>query len=480
MANIIPILKVVLVSSVFSAFGCGPAKNYTILTCRWTVDGVLQEKTFCYHDTGVCNSFYPSSQEFCAWNVFHSEAAEDVAKFGGVGGFAGSTEPQSDSCLNDGSTDQESKDFPPSTTPKSSCNAEFEGGSGGGGGGGSSASATVPTTGGETGETTDDTTSTTDTTGGGEERYFCSTQSPWKCANVQPDNALVGYPTYPDPYVDANDSPHYALWDTCWSAVNANSPPFKSKCVDAVSELAARNQCQLDCGAYKMDMEETCADDATCDLVAGIDCNLDGSYINSDGMAIVGDPEGEQPVKKSLLTGWECDGEPVKVNEGPFKHFEGSATLVTPQGVSAGVGSFRGYLGYKLSGCTPSTCTVTIDTLVGLTRAVEGGYSDAAGMGGLFEVQQMGFQSTVPFTGTWNRSRKTVTFPDAVMSNQFWASAVLVDGIPVTSGYGAYTVETSQVVGTLITDDGPLALNFVLDLPLSGVVSVSLRTLPPS
>ncbi|MDC0718383.1 hypothetical protein [Nannocystis bainbridge] len=305
-------------------------------------------------------------------------------------------------------------------------------------------------------------------------------QSPWKCANLQPDSALAEYPTYPDPWTDANQLTH-SLWDNCWSRVEVDGTPYHySKCVMGLSEADAASICEDDCKEYRKGMEEACAVDPDCAIVGSIDCDLDGSYVNSSGVSITGNPSGERPVLKSTLSGWECDGEALLPKDGAYHQFEGSATLVTPQGDSAGVSSFHGYLGYTLTACSPAQCTLTIDSLVGLTKAVEGGYSDAAGAGGLFEVQHMGFQTIAPFTGTWNRSRGTVTFPDATMNTQFWADAVIVDGTPVTSGYGAYNVETDQLVGSLRATDAPLTLNLTIDMmPFYGIVSVSLHTVPP-
>lgn len=483
-------LKFALFLVTLPAFGCSK-EDYTILTCQWKEDAETKTATFCYANRDLCKSSFPDDQAFCAWNVFSSMDPADISKFSNPDGFAGHADEnnvqgewQEGSCMD---SHQSSKDFPPYPGhPDSDCYSESGGGSGGGSGQ-SSASATAPTTsagtdsttGSTTGSTTDDS-STTESTGGGLEKYICSTQSPWKCANLQPDNALTEYPSYPDPWADPNESTH-ALWDACWSKVNTGGSPHLSKCAMAVSPEEATTICQDDCKEYRTMLEEACAGDPDCDVSTTIDCDLDGTYVNSSGMPISGDVGGEKPVLKSNVPSWECDGEALVGGGGSYHQFEGSATLVTPQGDSAGVGSFRGYLGYTLSGCTATECTITVDALVGLTKAVEGGYSDAAGAGGLFEVQGMGFQTTAPFSGTWSRVRDTVTFPDATMSTQFWADAVLVDGTPVTSGYGAYTIETDQIVGSLRTDDGPLSLNLTIDLmPFYGVVSVSLHTLDPS
>jgi hypothetical protein len=64
------------------------------------------------------------------------------------------------------------------------------------------------------------------------------------------------------------------------------------------------------------------------------------------------------------------------------------------------------------------------------------------------------------------------------VDTRFWASAVHVDSLPVTSGYGWYSAEIDDVVGKLKTKHGPLSLTLKLDLPEYGLVSMSLYTLP--
>lgn len=249
--------------------------------------------------------------------------------------------------------------------------------------------------------------------------------------------------------------------------------------MEAIGEADARNKCQIACEEYQKMLTNLCTTDVDCALVSAIDCALDGTYLNSSGQMIMGDPDGEQPLLTSQLPGFACDGEPMKLSDGPYLAFTGSAGLVTPEGVSAGLGNFRGFLGYKLSECNPGKCTITIDTLVGLTRDAEGGYSDAAGMGGLVELDGMGFQGTAPLVGMWHKNNKRLTFPSAELNAEFWANAVLVDGLEVTPGYAAYPVEIDQVVGRLAAEGGPLSLNLVVDMQVSGVVTVNLRTLAP-
>lgn len=474
MPRVAGLLKFTLFLNALAAFGC-THKDYTVLTCQWK-EGPETETltaTFCYHDGGACKNNFPDDQAFCAWNVFSSEDPADVSKFSNPHGFAGHAAWQEGSCLGAGGH-QSSKAFPPD--PDKEGNGCYSESGGSGGSGQSSASAGGTTT---TGGTTTDDPTTTGGTGGGLKEYICSTQSPWKCANLVPNDALAEYPAYPDPWTEPGSPDE--LWDNCWSEVNVNGPPHKSKCAMALSVEDAVTTCEKNCKEYRKTMKEDCDSDPDCLVQTTIDCDLDGTYVNSSGQAIAGDPTGEKPVLSSTLSGWECDGEALLPSEGSSHPFQGSATLITAEGVSAGVASFRGYLGYSLTECTSSTCTLTVDTLVGLTKAVEGGYSDAAGGGGMFEVQEMGFQSRAPFSGTWNIDRDTVSFPNAVLNTQFWAGAVLVDDAPVMSDYGVFTVETDQIVGSLGAAEGPLSLNLTIDMmPFYGVVSVSLHTLPPS
>lgn len=469
-------LKFALAFNVLLACGCGPAANYAVLECEWKeeVDGetVTKSSVYCFNANGtVCKGGEPSAQEWCAWNQFHSQDPADISKFSNPDGFAEITW-QAGSCLGDGGY-QESKLYPPDPNkPDDTCRDQSSGS-----GGGSGASSADPATSGGDPTTT---AGTTDTTGGADDTvYFCSMQSPWKCADLDPDSALMDLTAYPDPYTDPNKALH-TKWDACWSAVEQDESLYLSKCVDAPSDFAARVGCQQWCDQWRIAMEDACGKDVDCNVVTTIDCALDGTYVNNLGLQVLDDEEGEQPVKKSLLPNYACDGEPMKVGEGSFVQFEASAALITPQGVSAGIGSFRGFLGYNLSECTPGNCTITIDTLVGLTDAVEGGYSDAGGMGGMFEIHGMGFQATAPISGLWQRHPGRVIFPHEVMKTQFWAREVLIDGVPATSGYGAYNADIDRIVGTLAAEDGPLSLSLVLDMPYYGLVSVSLHTLPPN
>jgi hypothetical protein len=351
------------------SLGCSTA-NYAVLECTW-VDENGEERTayFCYHADGVCKGNAPGPQEWCAWNVFHSEAPADISKFSNPIGFAG-YDWQEGSCEEDY---QMSKDYPPSNEPQSSCND-------GPGGGPTSDTTPQPTTSDGESESADE----TGGTGGDDDVYFCSPQSPWKCANLFPDDALsADNLSYPDPYTDPNE-PLHVMWDACWSAVNPTESPYLSKCVHAVSAPDARTKCQDWCNQYRLAMEEACEQTFECDLQMTIDCALDGTYINNMGQQTVGDQEGEQPVMKGMLPGYECDGEVAELGEGPFVQFVASASLDTPEDLSADVGNLRGFLSYELSECTLFTCKITIDTLIGLNGAVEGGYTDdGAVLGGV-------------------------------------------------------------------------------------------------
>jgi len=459
-------LKSVLALNTLLALGCS-GENYAVLECKW-LDENDEVKTahFCYFADGLCKNSAPGPQEWCAWNVFHSEDPEDISKFSNPDGFAG-YQWQEGECFDDY---QMSKGYPPSNEPKGSCN---DGPGGGSGSGPTSDSNTQPTT--SEGESSDP---TTDGTTGDDDVYFCSPQSPWKCANLVPDDALAADNlSYPDPYTDPDD-PLSSTWDACWSAVDPDESPYVSKCVHAVSDPDARTKCQAWCNEYRIAMEDACDQDPDCTVHTTIDCALDGTYVNNMGQQVVGDLGGEQPVKKAMLPGYACDGEAAALGEGPFVQFVASASLVTPEGISADVGDIRGFLSYELSECTLFTCKITIDTLIGLTGAVEGGYTDSEGVGGMFEVHGMGFQTTAPFSGVWNRLFKKVYFPDCAVDTEYWAEAVHVEGLPITSGYRWYSAEIDDVVGKLKTKHGPLSLTLKLDLPESGMVSMSLYTLP--
>lgn len=455
--------------------GCTPNPLYLVLTCKWKVGDMVAEQTYCLQvNNGLCLNYQPEAEEWCAWNVFSSQSQDDIDKFKPPAeGDADIVTKKGGLCVGGGNGELESKKFPPDPqNPGNTCNDGATTTTSAA----TSDSATDPTTSGTDG-TTGGPGETSDTTGGpAQDIYFCSQQSPWKCANLDPDSALADDGIV-DPYTNPM-IPTHAGWDACWCEVS-DAPPALSKCVEAISEADARNKCQIACEEYRKVLQDLCTTDVDCALVSTIDCALDGTYLNSSGQMIMGDPEGEQPILTSQLPGFACDGEPIKLSDGPYLPFAGSAGLVTPEGVSAGLGSFRGFLGYKLSDCNPGKCTITIDTLVGLTRDAEGGYSDASGMGGLFELKGMGFQASAPLVGIWHKNRKRLTFPSTELNAQFWANSLLVDGLEVTPGYSAYPVEIDQVVGSLAAEGGPLSLNLVADMQVYGVVTVNVRTLPP-
>lgn len=486
-----------IVGTAILLMGCNNGEH-TILTCRWLgEEGEELEAKFCYQVGGTCKNYYPDDKEFCAWNVFSSEEPSDINKFVHVvgqypnafhadeKGKKGSWSPNS--CFNDVDV-QASKAYPPSNTPKSSCNDDYEPPNGTSQSSPTSLSTPttgLPTTGDLTTGLTDVTTSSgateatgeTGSTGGEEKQYLCSRQSPWKCANLSPDDALSD-DMHEDPYTDAMQATH-TLWDDCWVEINSPSLNKLSKCTTALTPEAAETTCQNDCNQYKMMMEALCADDTNCALVTSIDCDFDGVYVNSAGISVSVDAAEEEPIL-TPVSGWECDGEDLKLGTGPYLPFEASASLLTPQGDVAGVSNLHGYLGYKVPACTPlmATCDIHIDTLVLLSSTATGGYTDSNGAGGVFEIEGMGLQLTQPLAGTWYVNRQSAVFPSDALSGEAWAKSMSIDGLPVTIGYSMFTFEVDHTVGSLdFFGSGALELNLFFTLPVSGTVMMSIQTL---
>ncbi len=456
---------------------CGEAKNFSHLHCEWMDGETLKSENYCYDNTGnVCNNYWPVDAQYCAWLVFGSQDELVIQKFTASLDGSASHEWTAVVCDAEG-PEVETELFPPNPAqPGNTCNANNNGG--GGGGGGSGTPTTSDGSAGTSGSTGDATGSTGDTTGGpGDMKtYLCSKQAAHQCADLFPDNAF-GI-SQNDPYTDPND-PLSSLWDECWSAVNPNPPKHKSKCVDALNSGDALTQCQDRCGEFKTAMADLCkAPD--CEILRDVDCLLNGTYLAADGMVVVGDPMGEQPVLLEGEPSWECDGPPLQpllVDPGSLHAFEGTGVMITPEGVSVGMSGLRGYLSYSLSSCDAVTCTITIDALVSTTVHTEGGYTDAAGSGGVYILDGTGFWSSAPFSGTWYKERGTIAFPTATVSLDFWAGSAVVDGVGVAENAGPYPAEIDQVVGSLRSTQGPLTLNLNYEMPMSGTVSLSLRTL---
>ncbi|MCY1070386.1 hypothetical protein OV090_36925 [Nannocystis sp. RBIL2] len=405
----------------------------------------------------------PNDTELCSWNwfgdndhlgmmeVLHSERVA--------------------SCIGDGGYPQ--GNFPEWYSPPhdEGCVGQAPGG-GDEGGQSSATSGTEPTTGAPT--TTEASSSTTGEDDDGPGDYYCSLLSRYKCADITPDDALGTDLHYNR---DLAQYPSDALYDACWtSKITYSGAPQWTKCVyNALDVDDARSKCQDACEALNTDLDDKC-DNVGCSFQP-IDCVLDGNWTDEFGTPHAND-NFEKPKKIGTIDGYECDGEVLVIGEGPFTQFEGSGTIITPDGHSAGMTDVRGFLSYSLSSCSSTTCTITIDTLVGLTSHAEGGYTDAAGSGGTYELQQIGFQIRAPFSGTWDKIRKNITFPTDVMQAQFWGGPVLIDGVTVTDNAGVLNAEIDQIVGSLQSTTGPLTLNLTYQMSLFGTASASLQTVP--
>jgi hypothetical protein len=309
---------------------------------------------------------------------------------------------------------------------------------------------------------------TDDTTDGDDELvdYICAKNAHLKCADLYPDAGL------------GDDYPTDVLLDECWGAISPDSNVHWSPCVKAPAGPGgydvARGKCEELCNA-RMDVIETSMKNAcggafnpNCRIETEIDCVLDGPMNSWD-----------RPFKLSESPGWECEGGtdmlPAHLGVSDFTLFEGSGTVITPDGITAGMSGVLGFVGYTLSDCNSDECTLTIDALQGLTYSVEGGFVDAAGSGGTYKFEQMGFQGRNVITGTWSKVRGIVSFPSASLDVQFWVGAVTVDGVPISSELNVHTISVDQIVGNLQSETDPLTLNFSHNTPF-GTISVSLTT----
>lgn len=304
-----------------------------------------------------------------------------------------------------------------------------------------------------------------DPTGGAQDTYLCSLLSPTKCVDISPDNHL-------ESEFGADPWPMDPVLDVCWAPIESDPLPAKqiSKCQDAASTNDARLACQQDCDAFNKEVVKQCALKG-CTVVKEVDCVLDGN--------VDGEPDAFEGPHEATgeCNSWRCpdgfDMLPAWDGSSEFAHFTGSGSMIMNDGHVAGMSSIRGYIGFSLTNCTLSSCDVTVDALEGLTRYAQGGYTDAAGGGGTYEIENMGFRGRTAFSGTWDKARDTVSFPTAVIQAQFWASNVYIDGLPLP--YGFEVIEINQVVGSLSSETGPLTLNLSYNLGF-GTISVSLTS----
>lgn len=401
----------------------------------------------------------PDVTEYCAWNWYDDVGAE--ADFPDAEQFYADCK--------DIAGVEDGRD--PIGMPGYSCSGS---GSATAGGSAGATSTSGDATGGETTGTPTTSATSTDTTGGGDGKvkWLCAKNAHLKCADLVPDDALG------DDVVD-----NTAL-DECWGALSTDSEVFLAPCVDAPAgeggQDNARMQCQTLCEARKKaintNMLNVCGTfDEDCKIAKEIDCVLDG-YVNGQ------EESWDEPAKLSESSGWDCEGGmsmvPVWLGQSNFVVFHGSGTLITPDGVSAGLSNISGALAYELSDCTTTQCTITIDALQGFTYTAEGGYVDASGAGGTYKLEQMGFQGASVISGTWNKLRGTVTFPSAVLDAQFWVGPVSMNGLEVSSLPEAHSIPIDQMVGSLRDETSPLTLNMTYNSDF-GTVNLSLQTVPP-
>lgn len=409
-------------------------KKYHLLTCTLAENNAVEH--FCVPQKYSCE--LGAARTACSWN-----------HFGELGKNEEFTEALWSLPCPEG-TEQGS--LPPSNL--NDCGGESPASAG--------ASASNGGSGGSTGETGD---ATGDPTEGMEDPvWLCSLRSPGKCADVSPDDALAAL-------IDGDPYPANPLLDVCWAPIELDPLPAKkiSKCVRRPNQAGAIIACEEDCKALNKSIQDKCVE-PDCVVVNAIDCVLDG---NVNGL-----PDSLELPKllSEVETDWRCaDGfDSVPAWEGSsIVLFGSSGSLVVSDGHSAGMTSVEGYLGYTLTNCTDESCTITIDALESVSRHAEGGYTNAAGGGGVFGIERLGFRSRNAFSGLWNKTRGTVSFPAAIVEAQFWADMVYIDGLPVWGG--VRVTEIDQIVGSLRSAAGPLTLNLSHNLPEANV-TVSLTT----
>lgn len=419
--------------------------------------GLEETRHYCIKMNKQCQ--VPEADKYCAWNWF-----DDVS---GEGDFPEAVGFKND-CKNvPGVENGENPAYMPGYVCDPDGSATAGGSTGGSASGGGS-------TGGQSsaGEPTTSMGSTTGS-GSGNVLWLCAKNAHTKCADLVPDEAL------------GDDVPSDPARDECWGALSEDPNVYLAPCVEAppgevpMAQDNARMKCQMLCSARMEDihlkMGNVCGVfDNDCYINKAIDCAINGQI---DGV-----PESwDNPAELSKSPGWACEGGkammPVYLGQSEFVVFHGYGTVITPEGVSAGVSNVTGAIAYELSACTSAECTITIDAIQGFTYTAEGGYVDAAGGGGTFKLEQMGFQSGSIISGTWHKQRGNISFPDAVLDAQFWVGPVTVDGVPITTHLESYSIPVDQMVGSLRNESNPLTLNLAYNTDF-GTVTVSLQTIP--
>jgi len=424
---------------------------------RLTCESAGVTRTFCIVEGKLCK--VPTSPQACSWNIYNDLDHTENFQYTNI-------------AYEDCAPEWEEGRFPP--VENSTCGGAG-GGSGGGGDTGSPTGGPEPTGGSED--------STGGSTGGsGKDVYLCALNVPTKCADLLPDDILAGFGgTYKDPYIDPN-IPDDTEKDACWGAINVNAPPenILAPCVEAETANQARSICDSLCNTYQDDIdlkvEAICGmNNPNCKVVTEVDCAMDGQV----GAPPAADSQ-DAPAKLSENPGWACDG-PVMVpaweGTSEFRLFEGSATLVTADGVTIGTNSLTGFVGYTLPSCAAAAteCQIDFDALQLLTREITGGYMDATGDGGKYALERAGLQALNSFSGTWYKSRGTIVFPTAVIEAQIWGGTASLNEDPIPGEFGVSVVEVDQIVGDLASAGGPLILNLSYQVP-EGTATLSLQT----
>lgn len=430
---------------------CSPGESLYhqawLVTCPNNVTDTIHE--YCIEVQQTCTQ--PAHAQICSWNWYNDVSLTE--------NFTNPTAEKSD-CVGKGYT----MGHYPNIGESPGCSGQGAGVSGGGSGSPTTGEPTTgaPTTGESTGETD-----------GGNQIYLCSLSSAKKCANLLPDNVLGT-----DHYYDSDP-----LLDDCWVKVNTESAtPSYSKCAEAPDLSAAKMICEKNCkdkmAALLTAMKNTCGWTEEggwppgCQLVAEADCDID----EYDEMAGQDDPD-DIVALASEHSSFECDGPPLTEESSEESSlFVGLASVVTPDGYTVGASNVMGTLGYTLSGCDSTTCQITLESLVGLSSVLQGGFTDAAGAGGTCLIREVGFQARNDVSGTWYKERGTIVFPNDSLDLQFWSGLVDLDGLTIP-GAPQSTVSVDQLVGNLPTESSPLTLNLSYSDSF-GVASFSLTTLP--
>jgi hypothetical protein len=438
-------VKTMFVAIVFVSIGTGcgvfaPSPDIR-LKCI-DKDEPAEVKYYCTNKKG-CTNFEVGDKLLCSWILESDELHEDEFDTEGealLGGACVEGDP--------------AKGYPPTA-----CNGPSSGGGDGDGGGG----------GGDADADSSDTNATPtggDPTEGQEKtRYLCSLRSEIKCADIDIDNALEAV-VGEDPY------PADTALDACWAPVEPDSLPAKkiAYCIDVVSQNDALGYCEANCNVFNEYIVRECAKKG-CTVITPVDCILANA---------VDTLEPPDEAADNSMT-WTCDNDtgmlPTWDGESALTLFDGVGSMVLNGGTFSGVRGIGGYLGFTISNCPSNStaCTITIDAFESLSRHLEGWYSDAAGGGGDYEFDRVGFRSRTSFSGTWNPLRGSISFPDTSVEAEVWGGHGYIDGAGMWAG--SQTMTITQISGYLASAEDPLTLNFTFNWD-DGAAFISVTSVP--